>query len=336
MASHGSIHQNEQLPPLCSKRGKTRLRLLNMKILATVALAALHEVGALNFHRVPVLSSKFGTTKETCCAICLDTPSRSTTTLVCGHEFCETCIDQWNKPCPVCRHEPEALFAERNGEFTALFIDLGRVPLLLRDIELLSRHPAVVRNLKIQTYVNFPITLSAGVQKQLVQALSKMKNLTELGLDGIRIDEEFSKALAGALRNKRLVVLGVRDAGLSSSGAQNLLQSQLPVAENPAAACDWLQPFVNILLPIGTPRVENSSFLDTAIEGPSQPALEWLYLEKNEILTFGDSLEKFKLKGLYLKNNPILDLPEDLSTAIKTLHPAREGTFTRRVSTIRY
>ena len=43
-----------------------------------------------------------------CCSICLDESKENIKTLLCGHEFHQTCIEEWFKreeTCPLCRDE---------------------------------------------------------------------------------------------------------------------------------------------------------------------------------------------------------------------------------------
>jgi hypothetical protein len=52
--------------------------------------------------------TRFGNDDENVCSICLERlHPESTTTTVCGHKFCKSCIDRWNNrpsaTCPNCR-----------------------------------------------------------------------------------------------------------------------------------------------------------------------------------------------------------------------------------------
>ena len=47
-----------------------------------------------------------------CCSICLDDEEKGVITLLCGHRFHQTCIEEWfghEESCPLCRDEFDSL-----------------------------------------------------------------------------------------------------------------------------------------------------------------------------------------------------------------------------------
>lgn len=90
---------NDHIPAICVKNITDALNgKLNKKEECPLCYIGKHKGPKCHMHDIPVLI------KPDKCSICLTNMNDTSTS--CGHEFCQTCLDDWlsnNRTCPVCR-----------------------------------------------------------------------------------------------------------------------------------------------------------------------------------------------------------------------------------------
>tara|TARA_B100001758_G_scaffold36350_2_gene27638 strand:- start:706 stop:1149 length:444 start_codon:yes stop_codon:yes gene_type:complete len=74
-----------------------------------------HRRISITLNNIPDFSNLYVNTilsplhkKSFCCSICLDDSKKNIKTLLCGHEFHQSCIEEWFKveqTCPLCRDD---------------------------------------------------------------------------------------------------------------------------------------------------------------------------------------------------------------------------------------
>jgi|TARA_B110000483_G_scaffold243162_2_gene331626 SUMO ligase MMS21 Smc5/6 complex component len=82
---------------------------------------------------------------EETCPICLELMVKDIVKIKCNHVFHKSCLEQWDKNCPMCRHEYIEIFAWYSQKQFENIIEYKNLPYIYYDIMDINNNEKIVQ-----------------------------------------------------------------------------------------------------------------------------------------------------------------------------------------------